>query len=128
MRVVPGQGQMKCNRKVCNACQRLIDLHALFLSPVTLPVLMCFHFRRYPLPAAKTMPMPEPKYLEHDDGDIDNAGKVGDAGEGEPSRTGGKTGLALATWMPLMCQAAAEDIVRSAVTNVSGVQWCEATT
>lgn len=62
------------------------------------------------------MPMPEPKYLEHGD-DTDGAE------EGEPGTTGGKTGLA--AWMPLMCQAAAEDIVRSAVTNVNEVQWCK---
>lgn len=84
--------------------------HQLSSSPLTL-----INFRRYPLPAAKTMPMPEPKYLEQDD-DTDGAE------EGKPGMIGGKTGLA--AWMPLMCEAAAEDIVRSAVTNVSEVQWC----
>lgn len=66
--------------------------------------------------------MPEPKYLEHDDDDdADDAENVGGAkeGEGEAGKTAAPTPTGLAAWMPLMCQAAADDIVRSAVTNVS---------
>lgn len=64
------------------------------------------------------MPMPEPKYLHHDG--TDDAENVGGAEEGQAGRERTADPTGLAAWMPLMCQAAAEDIVRSAVTNVSG--------
>lgn len=74
------------------------------------------------------MPMPEPKYPD----DIDDAENLEAATEGAGAGAGAGATLtrksdeaggtaapsALAAWMPLMCKAAAEDIVRSAATNV----------
>lgn len=58
--------------------------------------------------------MPEPKYLD----DTDDLETFQDA-TGNGKEAGGTAApSALAAWMPLMCKAAAEDIVRSAATNV----------
>lgn len=66
------------------------------------------------------MPMPEPKYPdEYDTDDLDalEAATGGATGNGEEAH-GVAPPSALAAWMPLMCKAVAEDIVRSAATNV----------
>lgn len=58
--------------------------------------------------------MPEPKYLDID-ADDDHKGIT----EGVHEKGDGTVGNRRAEWMPLFCGAAAGDIVRSAVTNVS---------
>ncbi|CAM9915421.1 unnamed protein product [Ectocarpus sp. 6 AP-2014] len=83
-------------------------------GPTPVPQVL-YEARRYPLPAAKTMPMPEPKYL--DDEAADDAMVPGERGRG-----GGDAGLAAtnvrAAWMVLLCEATVEGVVRSAITNV----------
>ncbi|CAM9159646.1 unnamed protein product [Ectocarpus fasciculatus] len=83
-------------------------------GPTPVPQVL-YEARRYPLPAAKTMPMPEPKYL--DDEAADDATVLGEKGRG-----GGGAGSAAtnvrAAWMVLLCEATVEGVIRSAITNV----------
>lgn len=78
---------------------------------------------RYSLPAAKTMPMPEPRYPDYDDDTayMETLGGAHATGEGAD---GVASTSARAAWMPMICQTAATDIIRSASTNVRGQQKC----
>ncbi|CAB1102996.1 unnamed protein product [Ectocarpus sp. CCAP 1310/34] len=83
-------------------------------GPTPVPQVL-YEARRYSLPAAKTMPMPEPKYLDEEAADDATV-------PGERGRGGGDAGLAAtnvrAAWMVLLCEATVEGVVRSAITNV----------
>ncbi|CAM9098119.1 unnamed protein product [Laminaria digitata] len=103
----------------------LVDRPSTVMKRVTKVVLdrptpvphVLYEARRYPLPPVKTMPMPEPKYLdfntENDQGEapVREQREMGGGG-------GGKVNRSRSAWMPLLCAATAGDIVRSAVANV----------
>jgi len=66
------------------------------------------------------MPMPEPKYPDDtDDAETPGYAETPGGATGKGKAAGGAAApSALAAWMPLMCKATAEDVVRSAATNV----------
>lgn len=65
------------------------------------------------------MPMPEPRYPDEDD-DTAYTATVGGADAMGGEADGVAAASTRAAWMPLMCKRAAEDIIRSASTNVRG--------
>lgn len=63
--------------------------------------------------------MPEPRYPDDDD-DMAYMATVGGAHAMGEGADGMAAASARTAWMPLICKTAAEDIIRSASTNVRG--------